>query len=664
MSCRLLFKEKQLRLCVVAALTSMSAPVAEGLLLPPRPLASNISWSCQSGIPDDWLCLGNRTKNHKSNPDIQYAKRTANEPIKPQLLMTDSVNDTYNPITATSSSSKSVAVLLDSPKNHYVLQWMAAKERGQLEALKQRYPVLSDATIAQYKRSGKVWYVLLDGPYPSRIAAMQELEAPPRSDMARELYPWTRSLASLQKLDIIQPNYPSQQLADSYQREYQPEPSIREIDNDLVNYDISYNTEQGSRLTHYQDTHYSRHVKQNDTRANHRDSYISEKRSQNERRSADTESVPYGSEFHSNAYSSYEHNQSYRALPEQANPQEMYVSITPAYRSKIPQQHAAPREVDYNIQNIDLKEPSNYRENSIYNEPEQTQPLMNVLTANPSSYTIEWMNASRKASLERAKLRYSELQNTQIIHYKKKSRNRYALVSMLFVNRSDALDALLTPSLSRVSARFSPKVRQVAYLQSLVGSTPQSSHAWARPRIEPSIHKRRWIGQDEPGGKTYIVNREANPSSQFSQKENFRSVPQPMVAAQTIESVENRQFTRTYQPEVSIKSVDKHQKVYSENETDLLFNSPDSSYTIQWFSSNNRNSIEKLKQRFPELASAITLHVKRNGKDWYVLVQGQFSSSQEAVLALKSPAMKNIAMLLHPWTRPVGSLKKLQIATL
>ena len=64
---------------------------------------------------------------------------------------------------------------------------------------------------------------------------------------------------------------------------------------------------------------------------------------------------------------------------------------------------------------------------------------MNVLTANPKSYTIEWMNASRKASLERARLRYRELKNTQIIHYQRNSRNRYALVSLLFVNRSEAL---------------------------------------------------------------------------------------------------------------------------------------------------------------------------------------------------------------------------------
>ena len=109
-----------------------------------------------------------------------------------------------------------------------------------------------------------------------------------------------------------------------------------------------------------------------------------------------------------------------------------------------------------------------------------------------------------------------------------------------------------------------------------------------------------------------------------------------------------------YQPDNNYEQPDNHKHV---NE---LLNSPDDSYTIQWFAASNRQTIDKLKQRFPELASAVTVHVQRNHKDWYVLVQGQYINSQEAIRALKSPAMKNIALILHPWTRPVESLKKLR----
>ncbi|KEI69400.1 SPOR domain-containing protein [Endozoicomonas elysicola] len=657
---QLLFKEKQLRLCIVAALSSMAAPVAEGLLLPPKPLASNLSWSCQSGISNDWLCNSISRQSYKSKANLQYAERLTSELPDSKQPSVNSYSDTYQPLPIEVGDSESLVSFLEAPGNHYVLQWMAAKERGQLEALKQRYPVLQNATIAQYKRSGKVWYVLLDGPYPSRIAAMAELDTPPRSHMARELYPWTRSLASIQKLDIIRPKYPAEQLAETYQPEYPSELPVHESNNTPINYDISYSTEENTQLSRYQQqAHYSQQTR---PEASPDNNYPSVQPEYGKRQSVD-DVMPYGSEFSSSTYSDFNSDQSYRILPEQANPQEMYVSITPAYRSRIPQQHLQ-KDVDYNVQDIPVSAPSEYREQRVYEEPELPRPSINVLTANPKSYTIEWMNASRKASLERARLRYSELQNTQIIHYKRSNRNRYALVSMLFVNRSDALDALLTPSLSRVSARFSPKVRQVAWLQSLVGSIPQATHAWAKPRVEPSIHKRQWIGQEDPGEKTYIVSRTGLNQRPIdtrlvdSYKVDTPTVHQQMV---THESPNGDQTPRTggaYQPDNTYEQSDSHKQI------NTLLNSPENSYTIQWFSSSNRQSIEKLKQRFPELASAVTVHIQRNQKDWYVLVQGQYRSSQDAIMALKSPAMKNIAMVLHPWTRPLQSLKKMQIASL
>ncbi len=657
---QLLFKEKQLRLCIVAALTSMSAPIAEGLLLPPKPLASNVSWSCQSGISNDWLCNSISRQSYKSKDNLQYAERLTSELPDSKQPSVNSYTDTYQPLPIEAGDSGSLVSFLEAPGNHYVLQWMAAKERGQLEALKQRYPVLQNATIAQYKRSGKVWYVLLDGPYPSRIAAMAELDTPPRSHMARELYPWTRSLASIQKLDIIRPKYPAEQLAETYQPEYPSELPVHESNNTPINYDISYSTEQSSQLSQYQQqAHYSQQTRPEINRDN---GYPSAQPGYGKRQPAD-DAMPYGSEFGSSTYSDFNSDQSYRILPEQANPQEMYVSITPAYRSRIPQQHPQ-KDVDYNVQDIPVSAPSEYREQRIYEEPELPRPSINVLTANPKSYTIEWMNASRKASLERARLRYSELQNTQIIHYKRSNRNRYALVSMLFVNRSDALDALLTPSLSRVSARFSPKVRQVSWLQSLVGSIPQATHAWAKPRVEPSIHKRQWIGQEDPGEKTYIVSRKGlnqrpiDTRLMDSHKVNTPTVHQQMVAHESPNGDQPPRIDRGYQPDNNYEQPESHRQI------NALLNSPENSYTIQWFSSSNRQSIEKLKQRFPELASAVTVHIQRNQKDWYVLVQGQYRSSQDAIMALKSPAMKNIAMVLHPWTRPLQSLKKLQIASL
>ncbi|MGI2029017.1 hypothetical protein [Endozoicomonas acroporae] len=660
MSGRLLFKEKQLRLCVVAALTSIAAPVAESLVLPPKPLASNISWNCQSGINNDWLCNGISRQFYKTEPAQQYAGYSRQKQSDEQQLYAES----YNSLSIEARNSESLVSILDAPRDHYVLQWMAAKEREQLEALKQRYPVLKDATIAEYKRSGTVWYVLLDGPYPSHIAAMAELDSPPRSHMARELYPWTRSLASIHKLDIIRPNYPVEQLADRYQPEYPPELSMRDSNNAPINYDISYSTEQSRQPSQYQ--RQPSYTQQPETSVIRRDNgYPSAGTGYDTGQPPEINTVSYGSEFEGQSYPGLSRDQNYRILPEQANPQEMYVSISPAYRSRIPQQHTQGSRVDYNTPNTPVAPAPEYRQPQSYEEPPPSRPAMNVLTANPKSYTIEWMNASRKASLERARLRYSELKNTQIIHYQRHSRNRYALVSMLFVNRSQALDALLTPSLSRVSARFSPKVRQVAYLQSLVGSTPQATHAWARPVTEPSIDRRQWISQEDPGDKTYIVHREdLNRQPVKARLVSSNDVGTPTMHRPTVvHAMPNREqpLHPGYQPD---NNYQHYEQPDPHNPVNELLNSPDDSYTIQWFAASNRQTIDKLKQRFPELASAITVHVQRNQKDWYVLVQGQYRNSQEAIRALKSPAMKNIALILHPWTRPVESLKKLQIASL
>ena len=57
MSSRALFKDKQLRLCVVTTLAA--GPVVsttEALLLPPKPLAFSSTWDCRSGSGNDWLC--------------------------------------------------------------------------------------------------------------------------------------------------------------------------------------------------------------------------------------------------------------------------------------------------------------------------------------------------------------------------------------------------------------------------------------------------------------------------------------------------------------------------------------------------------------------------------------------------------------------------------
>lgn len=521
MSGRLLFREKQLRLCVVAALASITAPVAQSLVLPPNPLAVNYSWHCPSAGDGTLLCTSQTSSGVDQSPTNPVSEGVSSDHF---------------------AESTALLNLLEAPGEHFVLQWMAARERSQLETLKDRYPVLQKATIAEYQRSGKTWYVLLDGPYSSRKEAMAELATSPRSHMAQELYPWSRSLASIQKLDIIRPNFATEQIAS-----ITPPPLPAHMANvEPIEYDISYSP-------------------------NNQPTYAPPAAQLN---------IPYGMEFDAD----------YNAPVRQLTSEPLYDNTASAYLS-------TPTTGQYARQRFDFNAPGQQNQRVL-------TPADDVLTANPERFTIEWMSASRKAPLERIQSRYNELQDTQIIHYQSNNQSRYALVSLLFTDRDDALDALLMPSLAKVSARFAPKVRQVAYLQSLAGVENQLT--------AERVNERPQIARDPMAEKTYLADL-SRQVDQYRQKSAL---------------------------------------------------SGQNSYTIQWFSASNPQAIDKLKQRFPELASANTVHIKRNQKDWYVLVQGQYRTSEEAIKALQSPAMKNIAMILHPWTRPLSSLKPLQIASL
>ena len=307
------FKDKHLRLCVVAALTSGTVTVAEAVLLPPKPLKLSSSWNCQSE-DNDWLCKS-RTTQYSYNQTLPEPARRPERSPEPQPQMAalpvfrpepNRMPEREVPAGLPSSDASESAVLielLNSPGNHYVLQWLAANERAPLEELKRRYPALQQATIAQYKRSGRDWYVLLDGPYDNRGAAMAALESPPRAQMAKELYPWTRSVASILRLDLNRPEPMRGQYADN--NDYYQQDS-----GDVLNYEIpaaqpaiafiDYN--QVATSGYQQPYQFSQPAEQ---------------------------MLAYGQEFENNN----DQNHPNSISPQAAS--EMYASITPAYRSTI-----------------------------------------------------------------------------------------------------------------------------------------------------------------------------------------------------------------------------------------------------------------------------------------------------------------------------------------
>ena len=590
------FKDEQLRLYVVAALFSGMPSIAGALLLPPKPLESSSSWDCRTGHSNDWLCQNksptsysssNQTPRPAPRPEPEPERQLALPVFRPEPVLPEREVPAGLPVSDASESAV-LMELINSPSNHYVLQWLAANDRSSLEKLKHRYPVLQDATIAHYRRADKDWYVLLDGPYPSRIAAMAALESSPRKQMSRELYPWTRSIASIQRLDLIRPNN-GQQLANQYNFAQPATPQFEvpaaqpSIANTVFPSSQSYDIVQPS----FQEAQPA------------------------------PQPVAYGQEFEDRRY------QSYPSIIEEQGANEMYASIAPAYRSKLPE--SVPEEVDYNSYQP-LEQTSPDRNFNQYSRSEERIPVYHasedVLNAEPNNYTIEWIASSRKATLERAQRRYKEFRDTQILYYQRYNRDRYVLVSKIFGNRRDAVGALSRPALSRVSARLSPRVRQIGYLQKLVEREPQQHRRTAR--VQPVRYQQPKRRYQQPVRRTTPVRSKPVKGTvlRYSQAPKVKPVP-----------------------------------------TKDIYNAPKNGYTIQWFAANKIESVEKMKKRFPELAKAQTIHFRRNQKDWYVLLQGEFRNSYEAIEAIKDPALKQAILVLHPWTRPVNSLKNLQIVS-
>ena len=69
-----------------------------------------------------------------------------------------------------------------------------------------------------------------------------------------------------------------------------------------------------------------------------------------------------------------------------------------------------------------------------------------------------------------------------------------------------------------------------------------------------------------------------------------------------------------------------------------LMQAPDGTYTIQWLAANKPNVLADLQYRYPELNDAVTVRFRRNDRDWYVLVQGQYPNSGPHNRHCKNPA--------------------------
>ncbi|WP_448215214.1 SPOR domain-containing protein [Endozoicomonas sp. 2B-B] len=576
MSARVLFMEKNIRLGVVATLATLTAFSADALLLPPKPLTLSSSWDCRSDQNSDWLCRSSQTDRYEqsletaaysaSNRNNGYPETISQQHYEPVKAEPDNqfkqefvqpdyprqgnnYSYTYQQTTPEQQLRQRVNELMGSEHGSFVIQWLATHTEEPLRDLQRRFPVLQQATIVRYQRKNKDWFLLLDGPFKDSQSAMTALNSPPRLLLTDKLYPWTRSLASIQKLNLIMPG----ELRDPGDPS-QPLNEQRYAYNNPVKPD-------NNRLFASIAPAYPK-LQQQET---HRDYNVD---------SQQTSEPPFHSSYQSEPYKEP------MDLNYSAPRSQRYTRTTPEkedFQTKLHYQQSYLNEgySTYSVQEKtnEYRRPKEARE---YQQPARHD----ILKASRHSYAIQWLTGTRRDTLERVRRRYAQLSDTQIIHYRKGYQDWFLLVGPPYTSKDQANRALSSPELARISIRLSPRVRSVNELQSLIT------------------------------GK-----------SEKTQQITSRKVTQPQ---------------------------------------GTIFSGPGNSYTIQWFSANKPEAIEKLKKRFPELKSAVTARYRKNQKDWYVLLQGQFTSSKEALAVLNSPQLKDAVQVLYPWTRSVKSLKKLQ----
>ncbi|PJE78999.1 Cell division protein DamX [invertebrate metagenome] len=609
MSSQTSFIDKQLRLYIATTLaTSTVGATASALLLPPNPLAYSPTWDCRTDFNNDWLC---RIKNVSPSMSSGFPPASGNAYYIPQSVSpTPQMPVTSQPAASLQVTEQAIFLeMLNASPESYVLQWQAANSRDPLEQLQQTYPVLINTTIAEYHRAGRKWFVLLDGPFASRTQAINALKDYPRHGLANVLFPWTRPVSSLHRLNM-QPSITNPSVMEGYLNAYQQYPAT---------------------ATHSNNPLYSR-KNPNYPAANSAGDYsLNQLFPPNQYEQPIGYEYPAGSiEPHDIPPANLSANGTHTDLPPgvisgfgtlpgrhdgYSTQNQHYYQDKPATSLEEFPVYIDTRHLDIpekaNSQSSGLPEnkykkwlePSlhkNYRQSRYphtndqrYKAPRQTSRY-NFFKATHNGYIIQWQATNNRRALERIQQRYPALGKTQIIHYQKRGKDWFALISKPYQNRTQANQFLIQSSVAQASTRLYPRIRRISGLKKLVS---QSSHNYLL-------------------GKKHLSEKSNRPS-----KNNRTSNHQ------------THHVSSSKQPD---------------------------NYTIQWYAANDLHIINRMKERFPELASAEVIHARRNHKNWYILVQGKYSNNREALLALKSPAFREAARQLRPWTRPLHSIKTME----
>lgn len=147
-------------------------------------------------------------------PILEAVKETPKEIAKeiakemPKALPKETIKVVAKPkeIKKTEPAPKITARLTDQEKrllqmrgHYYTLQLLGARDEKNIEQFISRHGIAKEAYCYRTKLSGKDWYVVVYGSYPSREAAKQAMASIPYSLKKENLKPWVRGVDSVQQ---------------------------------------------------------------------------------------------------------------------------------------------------------------------------------------------------------------------------------------------------------------------------------------------------------------------------------------------------------------------------------------------------------------------------------------------------------------------------------
>lgn len=104
----------------------------------------------------------------------------------------------------------------------------------------------------------------------------------------------------------------------------------------------------------------------------------------------------------------------------------------------------------------------------------------------------------------------------------------------------------------------------------------------------------------------------------------------------------------------------KHKKASSEDEATVAANEVTDAFTLQILGSSQKDQITKLITQHHLSSNAKIYRTTLNGKDWFVLVYGQYKNKADAKTAAKKLEQE---LSLKPWVKPSSSLKQYKLVT-